>query len=73
MGVYIADNKLVIIREPKSICLNLTKKVDDSIKHEIDSVINAMGFQNQTKNKNETDKLLSKYKHGNHIHEHWKQ
>ena len=50
MGVYIADNKLVIIREPKSICLNLTKKVDDSIKHEIDSVINAMGFQNRTKN-----------------------
>ena len=44
MGVYIDDNNIVIITGPRSICLTLTKIVDDSIKHEIDSGINTMGF-----------------------------
>ena len=38
MGVYIYDNKLVIMIEPKTISFSLTKKVDNSLKHKIDII-----------------------------------
>ena len=37
MRVYIDDNKLVIITEPETTSFNLTKKVDNSLVHEINS------------------------------------
>ena len=39
MGVYFDDSELVIITWPKSIRLDLTEKVVNSLKYEIDSVI----------------------------------
>ena len=44
IGVYIDDSKLVRITEPKTIHFNLTKKVDNSLKYEIDSIIKPMNF-----------------------------
>ena len=35
MGVYIYGNEFIIITEPKIIRLNLDKKVDNSVNHEI--------------------------------------
>ena len=39
MGVHIGDKKLVIITEGKTIHLILTKKTDNSLKHETDSTL----------------------------------
>ena len=39
MGVHIRGNKLTITAEPKTIHFDLSKDVDNSLKHEIDSVI----------------------------------
>ena len=36
MGEYIDDTKLMIITESKSICFDLTRKADNSLKYEID-------------------------------------
>ena len=33
MGVSICDSKLVMMIKPKTICLDLTKKVDNNLKH----------------------------------------
>ena len=49
------------------------KKVDDSLKQEIYSIIEDNGFLAEQRIKNETDQLLHKYKHGNNIHGHRKQ
>ena len=38
MGQYTDDNKLVIIIEPKIIHFNLINKVDNNLKHEINSM-----------------------------------
>ena len=38
MGVYIGDNKLVITTERKTFHFDLHKNVDNSLKHEIDSI-----------------------------------
>ena len=73
MGVYIDDTKLVIITEPISTGLNLTKKVNNSLKHEIDSIIRYNGYLAKERIKNEIERLLSKYKHGHDIHEYRKQ
>ena len=35
MGVYIDDNKFVIMTELKSICINLTIKINASLEHDI--------------------------------------
>ena len=39
MRVHIDGNKLVITTEPKTICLDLRKKIDNSLNYEIDYVI----------------------------------
>ena len=36
MGEYIDDTKLVIITELRSICFDLTRKADNSLKYEND-------------------------------------
>ena len=47
MEVYIGENKLVIITEPRSISFNLTNKADNSLKHKIDSIIKHNEFLNE--------------------------
>ena len=44
MVVYIDNNKLSIITMPKTIRFNLAKKMDNSLKQEIDFVIKRNGF-----------------------------
>ena len=39
MRKYINDNNLVIITETKAIRFDLTKEIDNSLKHEIDFII----------------------------------
>ena len=39
MKVYINEKELVIMAEPKAIRFNLTKNVENSLKHEIDHMI----------------------------------
>ena len=53
MEVYIDGNKLVLFIEPKIICFNLTKKVDNSLKHEIDCLIKHNEFFAEHRIKNE--------------------
>ena len=39
LAVYMDENKLVIMPQPKTICFDLRKDVDNNLKHEIDSII----------------------------------
>ena len=51
MGMYFNGNKLVIIKGPKTICFNLTNKVDNSLKHEIDQMIKPYQFSVEQRKK----------------------
>ena len=73
MGVYIDNNKFVIRTGPKTIYFDLSKKVDNSLKHEIRFTLNRNEFLAKHKIKDKISWLLPKYKHGNHIQEHEKQ
>ena len=37
--MYIDDNKLVIIKEAETVSFSLAKKVDKSLKHEVDHIV----------------------------------
>ena len=65
-----ADNKLVVATEPKSVHFDLPKAVDINLKHEINSIIKHNKTLAEHAIKNGITQLLSKYKHGNDIHEH---
>ena len=52
MGVYIDDNQIVIITEPKAICFSLRKKVDNSLNHKIGHFIKHNGFLAEQRIKN---------------------
>ena len=52
MGVYINDNKFVIT-ETKTILCNLTKKVDNSLKHENNFIIKHNRFLDEHRTENE--------------------
>ena len=43
-GVVIKDNKLVITTEPKTIHFDLSKDVDNNLKHEINFIIKNKKF-----------------------------
>ena len=45
--------KLLIIADPRSTCLDLNKKVDNNLKHEIDHIIRENEFLVKQKIKNE--------------------
>ena len=66
----IDDNKLVEITDPKNFhfYFDLPKVIDRNLKHEVDYIIKQNGFLAEQRIKNKTDRLLSKYKHGNNIH-----
>ena len=61
---YIDDKKRVIINKPTTIRFELSKNVDQTLKHEIDFIIK----RNELKIKNRISPLLPKYKHGKDIH-----
>ena len=62
--------KFLIITDTKTIHFDLPKDANNNLKNEIDSIIkyNKVSVEQTTKNK--IIQLLSKYKHGNDIHEH---
>ena len=72
MRVYIDDNELVIMIEPKPIRVNLTKVVDNNLKHDIDLIMKRKGFLAEPVIKKYIKQLLSKYKHGSANHKHAK-
>ena len=63
MGVCNDDSKLVITTEPKIIPSDLSKKIDNSLKHKNDSIIKHNRFLAKQRIKNEISQLLSKCKH----------
>ena len=72
MGVVIKENKLVIIREPKTNHFDLLKDVNTNLQPEINFIIKENKFLTKHTTKNEGSQLFSKYKYGNNIHEHRK-
>ena len=66
---------MIVIRDLKTICFNSDwpKDVDENLKHEIEFITNSNESLAENKIKNKIEQLLSKYKHGNNIHEHRKQ
>ena len=72
MGVVIKENKLVIIREPKTNHFDLLKDVNTNLQPEINFIIQDNKFLTKHTTKNEGSQLFSKYKHGNNIHEYRK-
>ena len=69
------QENIVVIREPKSFYFNFdwTNNVDENLKLEIELIIKINESFPGNKIKNKIEQLLSKYKHGNDIHEHGKQ
>ena len=49
------------------------KDVDENLKHKIKLIIKSNEPLAENKIKNKTEQILSKFKHGNNIHEHGKQ
>ena len=73
MRASIGGNKLVMGIEPNRVYFNLPKDVSNNIKHELDIFIKHNELLAEHTTKKEIGRLLSKYKHGNNIHEHGKQ
>ena len=67
---------MIVIRELKTFYFGFEwpKDVDENRKHGIEFIIKKSNESStENKRKNEIEQLLSKYKHGNKIHEHGKQ
>ena len=66
---------MILIRDPKTFYSDLDspQDVNENLKHEIEFIIKNNESLAENKIKNEIEQLLSKYKHGNNIHEHRKQ
>ena len=66
---------MTVIRDPKTFCFNFdcSKDVDENLKHETELILKSNESLAENKIKNNIEKLLLKYKHGNNIHEHGKQ
>ena len=69
MEVIIKNNRLVIITEPKDIHFDLPKDIGNNSKHEIYFIIKYNEFLAEHTIKIKISQLLSKYKHGNDIHD----
>ena len=69
------EENMIVIRDSKTFCFHFhwLKDVDENLKHEIEFMIKSNESLAADKMKNEVEQLLSKYKHGNNIHEHGKQ
>ena len=66
---------MIVIRDLKIFCFNFDRPndVDENLKHQIEFLIKSNKSLVENKIKNDIEQLLSKYKHGNKIHEHGKQ
>ena len=66
---------VIVIRDPKTFYFDFDwpKHVHKNLKHEIEFITKNNESLAENKIKNETEQLLSKYKHGNNIYEHEKQ
>ena len=69
------EDNMIVIREPKTFYFNFdwSKKVDKSLKHEIEFIIKHNESSAEHNIRNEINLPLSKYKHGNNIHKYRKQ
>ena len=73
MRAHMECIKLIITAEPKTFCLNLPKVADNNLEQVIDCFIKHNELLAEHTIKNEVIQILSKYKHGNDIHEHGKK
>ena len=73
-NILLKEN-MIKIRDLKTLCFNFnwTKDVDGNLKHEIEFIMKSNESLAENEIKNEIEKLLLNYKHGNNIHEHRKQ
>ena len=73
--MLIKEENMNVIRDPKTFSFNFDwpKYVDENLKHKIEFVIKKNESLAENKIKNKIEQLLSRYKHGNNIHEHGKQ
>ena len=73
--IMIMEEDIIVIRDPKTFCFNFDwpKDVDENLKYELEFIIKSNEALAENKMKNKIEQLLSKYKHGNNIHEHRKQ
>ena len=71
----IMEENTIVIKDAKIFCFNFDwpKDVGENLKHETEFIIKSNESLAENEIKNETEKLLLKYKHGNNIHEHGKQ
>ena len=60
----------IVVRDPKTFYFHFDwpKNVDENLNHKIKFIIKCNESLAENKIKNETEQLLSKYKHGNNIH-----
>ena len=68
------EENIIVIRDPKTFYFyfNWPKDVDENSKHETEFITKNNESLAENKIKNQTEQLLSKYKHGNNIHEYRK-
>ena len=69
------EENMIVIRDPQNFDFDFDwpKDVHENLKHEIEFIVKSNESLVENKIKNEIEQLLSKYKHGNNIHEHRKQ
>ena len=63
MGIYINDNKLVLIMEPNSISIDSPVKIDKYLENKIKFVVSRYEYLVGYPIKNEIRQLLCKYGH----------
>ena len=66
---------MIMIRDPKTFDFDFywPKDVHENLKHETEFIVKSNELLAENTVRNKIEKLLSKYKHGNNIHEHRKQ
>ena len=66
---------MIVITDPKTFHFDFDwlQDVYENLKHKIEFIIKSSESLAENKIKNETEQLLSKYKHGNNTHKHGKQ
>ena len=69
----IMEENIIMLRDPKTFDFDWPKDVLENLKYEIEFIRNSIESLAENKIKNKIEQLLSKYKHGNNIHEHRKQ
>ena len=68
------EQNMAVIKELKTFYFDFDwpKNVDEILKRELEFIIKSSESLAENKIKTETEQLLSKYEHGNYVHEHGK-